>query len=428
MKSGTGDEGCGASAAPRRRCARGRAGPASVAGMSETAADDPAATGAGEGRVVLVAHPSADRYGSDRMLLESVRGLVAAQWQVVVTLPAGGELVADLRAAGAQVTLCPTVLLSKAALTPRGAARLLRDLMSGSVRGWTLLRRTRPDVAYVSTVTVPWWIVLAWLRRVPVVAHVHEAERSAARPLRVALGAPLLLARAVAVNSRFAATVLTDSIPALAHRLRLVPNGVVGPPVVQPARERLEGPLRLVYVGRLSERKGVDVAVEALVLLRDRGVDARLDLVGAVFPGYEWYEERLRALVAERDLDAQIVFCGFQDPAWPYLAAADVALVPSRTDEPFGNTAVEAVLAGRPAVVAASGGLVEAAADYRTVRLVAPGDPAALADAVEDLTRTWEATRALIAGDTALAAERHAPQRYRELVASLVADIAGRGR
>lgn len=42
---------------------------------------------------VLIAHPSADLYGSDRVMLETVDALVAAGRRVVVTLPADGPLV-----------------------------------------------------------------------------------------------------------------------------------------------------------------------------------------------------------------------------------------------------------------------------------------------------------------------------------------------
>ena len=55
--------------------------------------------------------------------------------------------------------------------------------------------------------------------------------------------------------------------------------------------------MRLVVTGRISPRKGQEVAVDALERLRERGRPATLDLVGAVFPGYEWCERDLRARV-----------------------------------------------------------------------------------------------------------------------------------
>ena len=55
---------------------------------------------------------------------------------------------------------------------------------------------------------------------------------------------------------------------------------------------------------------------------------------------------------------------------WPFLADADVAVAPSRLDESFGNTLVEALLAGRPAVVADHTGLREIGADLASVAIL----------------------------------------------------------
>ena len=49
-------------------------------------------------------------------------------------------------------------------------------------------------------------------------------------------------------------------------------------------------------------------------------------------------------------------------------------VVPSRVGEPFGNTAVEAALAGRPLIVSESSGLVEATHGLPGVHRVKPGD------------------------------------------------------
>ena len=375
--------------------------------------------------VALVAHPFADRYGSDRMVLESIRALVDAGWRVAVTLPEGGPLVAMVEEIGARVVLCPTPRLSKALLTPRGLVELAGQTLRGTRDGWALLRSLHPDVVYVNTLTIPWWIVLARLRRVPVLCHVHEAERSAPWLVRTALTLPLLLATVAVANSRFTVEVVADSFPRVARRTRIVDNGVVGPPGRTQARPALTPPVKLLYVGRLSARKGVDVAVVAVGVLRDRGMDVELDVVGAVFPGYEWYQDELERLVARLELTERVRLHGFQDPAWPFYAAADVVLVPTRTDESFGNTAVEAVLSARPVVISGSGGFVEAAVGYRSARTVLAGDPAALADAVEEVVASWSAVRREAWDDARRAEARHAPELYRRRIVEIVAGMAG---
>ncbi|QOD44467.1 glycosyltransferase family 4 protein [Clavibacter zhangzhiyongii] len=372
------------------------------------------------GRTILVAHPSAELYGSDRVLLESVAGLVAAGARTVVTLPADGPLVDALTGVGAVVHHAPTPVLRKAMLRPRGFAALVGQSARGLSAGLGLVRRTRPDAVYVNTVTIPLWILVGRLTGRPVLCHVHEAEGSASRAVGTALALPLALATRVVANSRYSVEVLGRALPRVARRAVVVHNGVPGPADPAPARPALEGGLRVLYVGRLSDRKGVDVAVEAIVELRDRGVPATLDIVGAVFPGYEWYEEQLRTTIRVLDLEALVTLHGFHAEVTPYLAAADACVVPSRVDEPFGNTAVEALLAARPVVVSDTSGLREAAGGYESAQLVPPSDPAALADALHLVATDWDAYRARAARDRFRAEHRHGPELYRQRIARSV--------
>ena len=375
---------------------------------------------------VLVVHPGAELYGSDRVLLESVRAL-AERCAVVVALPGPGPLRAELESRGARVVPCPMPVLRKAALRPRGAARLVRDGVRGLVPAVRLLRRYGSGGVYVSTVTIPSWVVLARLAGRRVVCHVHEAERSAGRLLRRGTALAPALAHQVLVNSRYSLDVLTDIAPRLTDRSTVLYNGVPGPPAVVPARAELTGRVRLLFVGRLSPRKGPQVAVATLRELVARGVDVRLGLLGSVFPGYEWFEAELRAEVAASGLGDRVEFLGFQRDIWPHLAAADVVLVPSVVDEPFGNTAVEAVLAARPLVVSATSGLREAAAGYRSAESVPPGRPEAWADAVQRVLADWATFRLAARADAATARDRHAPERYRSRLAEIVVGPAAAG-
>jgi glycosyltransferase involved in cell wall biosynthesis len=374
---------------------------------------------------VLVANPGADLYGSDRMMLESVRGLLEAGWRVVVTVPGDGPLVADVRQLGADVVICRTATVRKSALRPRGAIRLLGEVLRAVRPAWSLLRQTRPAVLYVSTVTAPLWFVLARCRRIPVVCHVHEAESSVHRWVLRALYAPVLASTRVIVNSNFALSVLGRTYRRLAARAVVVVNAVAGPPDGPvAARDDPTPPVRLLYVGRLSERKGPHVVIAALAALRAAGIAARLVLVGDVFPGYEAYVQRLRDDVAGSGLTEDVEFAGFQRDAWRYRADADIVVVPSLLDESFGNTAVEAALSARPAVVSDIAGLREASAGFGATLRVPPSDPAAIAEAVSEIVAGWHRYCSLAVSDRQVAALRHRPDRYRRSVEEVIRSAA----
>ena len=172
----------------------------------------------------------------------------------------------------------------------------------------------------------------------------------------------------------------------------MVHNGV-RPPTATAATVAPTGRRGLVVVGRLSAIKGQDTAIRAAALVRAAGHDVTLTLVGDCYPGYESVEEGLRDLAGRERVDQVTVFTGFQDPA-PYVAGADVVLVPSRV-ESFGLVAVEALLLGRPVVAARTGGLREVIRDGETGLLVDADSPRELADAVIRLLADPELATAL---------------------------------
>jgi glycosyltransferase involved in cell wall biosynthesis len=299
------------------------------------------------------------------------------------------------------------------------------DAVHGALPAWRLIRRHGAAGVYINTVTIPSWPLLARLARRPSFVHVHEAERSLPRPVRRVLALAPALATRVVANSDFTREVLTEVAPRLHDRITVVHNAVRRPASPVAARAELTGPVRLLYVGRLSPRKGPHVAVAALAELRARGVDARLTLVGSVFAGYEWFEAQLREQVRTSGLAERVELLGFAPDVWPHLAAADVVLVPSVAEESFGNAAVEAVLAARPLVVSDSSGLREAVAGLRSARIVAPGDPVAWADAVASVVADWPRVRAQALKDAAEAARRHGPGRYRAALLGVLDPVTG---
>ncbi|WP_424808863.1 glycosyltransferase [Rhodococcus sp. 27YEA15] len=360
-----------------------------------------------------MAHPGAELYGSDRIVLESVTALTAAGWGVTAVLGSDGPLVPLTEESGAETTIMPMPVLRKSKMSALGLLSLAVEAARSTPSIVRMLRRCSPDVVYVSTVTIPWWVVVAKTFGYPVICHVHEAEDTAPKLIRIGLGAQLLLSRRIIANSNACRELILRDIPRLARRMHVIYNGVAGPTVEPtPPRQTLTGPIRLVLVGRIAPRKGTDVAVEALGILAGRGLDVTLDLVGGVFAGYEWFEADLRRIAAAAGVESRIRRVGVVAQVWEALDSADIALVPSRA-EPFGNVAVEAQLAARPVVASAVQGLVEIIDDGRNGRLVEPGNAVALADAVQATIDNWEISREQALEARIEASTRFSPERYR---------------
>lgn len=344
------------------------------------------------GRRILVAHPSPDLYGSDRALLRALHALRAAGAHVEVIMPEVGPLNDELAANAFSVATLPFPVLRKALLRP---SRLLQ-LPITSARAVSHLRREicrrSPHLVYVNTVTLPHWLLAARSTGVPVVCHVRELESQLRRGAATALLSPLLLADGVIANSEATRQFLCAAVAPLDRRTRVIYNGFKfpGSPVAPP-----EGlPVRVALVGRLSPRKGQDVAISALSRLREKGHQVDLDLIGSAYPGYEWFTDSLKSQAQDLGVAAHVHFTGFQRDVTSAYTDAAVVLVPSRL-EPFGNVAVEALGMGRPVVASRVGGLPEIVRDGETGYLVPPSDDEALARAVERLIKHPEKAAAM---------------------------------
>lgn len=371
---------------------------------------------------VLVANPSADVYGADLQLLQSIAALRADGWRVVVATPSDGPLIPRVRALGAETVHYEFPVLRRSVATAHGTAGLAASSVPAVRRIAALIRSHDPALVYVNTLTLPWWLLAARTRRVPVVCHVHEAERSDPRVVRLGLAAPLRLATTCIVNSRATMAEILSSQPRLANRLRLVHNGVPGPPeplAPPPRSERT----RLVVVGRLSERKGVHVAVEAVALLLRRGQDVELELCGSAVDAQSPYLAEIVARCEESDLRGRVRMSGYTSPIWPALARSDILVAPS-FGESFGNAVVEAQLAGRPVVATAVQGHLETVTNNETGLLVPLDDPGAIATAVGRLIAEPGLAAALAAQAMRTSSVAFAPERYDRSIASVARTIA----
>ena len=126
----------------------------------------------------------------------------------------------------------------------------------------------------------------------------------------------------------------------------------------------------LLFVGRIQPLKGADLAVRTLAELGDPGA-VLLVVGGPSGPDGEAELDRLHKLVAELGLHDQVRFVPPQphEALAAYYQAADVCLVPSRT-ESFGLVALEAAACGTPVVAASVGGLRTLVEDGHTGFLV----------------------------------------------------------
>jgi glycosyltransferase involved in cell wall biosynthesis len=192
-----------------------------------------------------------------------------------------------------------------------------------------------------------------------------------------------LRGRAVALG---AAEERTETIPYGVDADRFRPNAE--------ARVRLraqvgvrEGDPLLFAAGRFVRKKGFEYLIDAVARLAPKWPALRLVIGGAGD-----LDRELRERAAREQVAGQVVFPGVlsQDTVADYLAAADLAIVPSVRDDAgnvdgLPNVVMEALASGTPLVATTAGGIAAVAHNDVNAALVAERDVAGLADTIDRL-------------------------------------------
>ncbi len=264
---------------------------------------------------------------------------------------------------------------------------------------WRMARRVARDIR--ATIVHAHWVIpcgvvgAAVSGRSPLVISLHGSDVFVAER-HAAIG---MAARAAFSRSDWVTACSDDlrlraiRLGAPAERSETVPYGVDPErfrpdPAVRARRRRqlgLDARHLLVFAaGRLVRKKGFEYLIEAMSQIAARCPDAVLAIAG----GGD-LESELRARAAACGVADRVTFAGLlkQDEVGEFLAAADVAVVPSVRDDSgnvdgLPNVVMEALASGTPLVATTAGGIPAVARNGENAILVGERDPAALAGAI----------------------------------------------
>ncbi len=345
--------------------------------------------------------------GIERQLLWHARRLHYDGWSVHVAAlyrrPGEHPLVQAARSTG----LAATTITDPApwSLRPR---RVLH----------ALLHRLQPRILHTTDYRSD--ALAAWMRERP--GWVAETQGHTNESLRMQLWnwldvRALRRADAVApVSAAWETWLAARGVPAA--RLTTLGNSraILLPPP-HPASLQLPGPgPHLLYAGRLSPEKGVDLLLDAWPAVRHRWPDARLWVLGR-WGGSRRYRHRVETGLQQRG----VLYLGHQPDIRAWLQATDVVIVPSRR-EAWGMTAFEALCAGTPLAAARIGGLPEVCRGAEHVRLFVADDAADLVRAL-DATLEADFPRGPELGRAYCSQPRFDPQRRHQILLTIYAGM-----
>jgi glycosyltransferase involved in cell wall biosynthesis len=207
--------------------------------------------------------------------------------------------------------------------------------------------------------------------------------------------------RVIAVSQALAEHVAREGFDPT--RIRVVRNGV---PTAANVRDRTppSGCWRVGTVALFRPRKGIEVLLEALAMLRRQGLPVHLRAVGAFVSPH--YAAEVSAHVAKLGLTEHVTWTGFTRDVADELLQMDLFVLPSLFGEGLPMVVLEAMTAGVPIVATRVSGIPEAIRHSQDGVLVAPGDAEELCRAIAAVVRgeyDWSALR-----DSAMA--RHAAE------------------
>lgn len=352
-----------------------------------------------------------------------------------VLLFADGPFRRRLERAGVAVEVLRAPGVVEGIRREEGSGRSLRAAPAVLRLGLRLARAARGyDVIYANSQKASVVGALAGrIARKPVIWHLHDimtAEHFSRTHRRLAIAVGNGLVRRVVANSVATAEAFAQS-GGEAGKVRVVYNGIdpspydsVAPAEVEALRRELglDGSPVVGLFSRLAPWKGQHVLIEALTRLP--GVHALL--VGGALFGEHAYAESLREQAVGRGVADRVHFLGFREDVPGLMRLSNVVVHASVAPEPFGRMIVEGMLARRPVVASRSGGATEIVEDGVSGALVPPGDPGALAAALNDLLANAPKSRAMAATGYANALDRFSLQAMIDGVNGQIQEVVGR--
>lgn len=295
---------------------------------------------------------------------------------------------------------------------PRAMAAVVRGRLSGRLAGVHVNVAER-----LSLVRKAAMLLTCRLAGVPTVLHLHAAQlhhtyRAMPAPGRAVVRWMFSLPDSCIVLGRGAAEFVTQELKVPAERVEIVINGVPDPQ--RPAQRAAGATPRVLFLGNLSERKGVSDLLRALADPALAGVPLQLDLAGGGDVAH------YTALAQSLGVADRVRFTGWAEPhtVASLLGQADLLVLPSH-DEGLPLAILEGLAHRLPVVCTPVGEIPHVLTDGVDARFVQPGDAPGIAAALAEVLQGGELAERLARNGRAVYEQRFSLDRFAANIARI---------
>jgi glycosyltransferase involved in cell wall biosynthesis len=228
--------------------------------------------------------------------------------------------------------------------------------------------------------------------------------------------------------SRYFGNFMADRLGLNKEEMRYHPNGITLAGF-EPEREPPATPA-IGYLARLCPLKGLDILVDAFLLLKETGKfpDLRLEIAGGMTAEDEPFVDEQRRKLTQAGLAECFSIRPNVDRAdkLDFLRKLSVFSVPARYPEAFGLYVIEALAAGVPVVLPQSGAFPELVEQTQGGRIFQPNEPSVLAETIQPLLENPDQTKSTgLTGHESVSRDFSNEQLAKRLVDNILAPLQG---
>lgn len=301
---------------------------------------------------VLFIHSSSELYGSDRSLLNIVKGIDKSEFNVFVILPCLGPLVDEMKKIeGVKVEICEVAVLRRKNLSIKGGIIYFKELIQSVSFLKNYIKKNRIDIVDTNTAVVFPGAIAAKHCGIKSVWHIREIIKNGMENRVISMMmnryADIIIANSVSTS---------NALQVNKEKIHVIYNAVEEDNCIHKKEHEF---LVVGMAGRINRWKGQKLFVDMAEIVHKRFPKVVFKIAGDAYVGEEYLKIELQQYIRDKNLESSVVLLGQVNDMKKFYEELDVFVLPSTQPEPFGLVVIEAMGYGIPVVATNHGGPVE---------------------------------------------------------------------